>query len=72
MGPRRRTIQRPRPLTAVARVALTRPDLAPLRPLRLLQRHPGMKVIITSLINTLPPVVEVSAVVIVFHVGTRV
>ena len=39
-----------------------------LRPLRLLQRNPGMKIIITSLINTLPSVGEVSAVVVVFHI----
>merc|ERR1719424_2675933 len=39
-----------------------------LRPLRLLQRNPGMKLIIGSLIKTLPSVVEVSAVVTVFHV----
>ena len=32
-----------------------------LRPLRLLQRNPGMKLIIGSLIKTLPSVVEVSA-----------
>ena len=32
-----------------------------LRPLRLLQRNPGMKLIIDSLIKTLPSVVEVSA-----------
>ena len=39
-----------------------------LRPLRLLQRNPGMKLIITSLVATLTPVGEVSAVVLVFHV----
>ncbi|KOO32786.1 sodium channel protein type 9 subunit alpha [Chrysochromulina tobinii] len=39
-----------------------------LRPLRLLARHPGMKILITSLIKTLPSVVEVFAVVFVFHV----
>ena len=39
-----------------------------LRPLRLLQRNPGMKLIIGSLIKTLPSVVEVMAVVGVFHI----
>ena len=39
-----------------------------LRPLRLLQRNPGMKLIIGSLIQTIPSVVEVSAVVMVFHI----
>ena len=39
-----------------------------LRPLRLLQRNAGMKVIIVSLIDTMPSVVEVSAVVLVFHI----
>jgi len=39
-----------------------------LRPLRLLQRNAGMKTIIASLIKTMPSVVEVSAVVLVFHV----
>ena len=39
-----------------------------LRPLRLLQRDPGMKIIIGSLIKTMPAVVDVSAVVLVFHV----
>ena len=39
-----------------------------LRPLRLLQRHAGMRLIITSLIKALPSVVEVTAVVLVFHV----
>ena len=39
-----------------------------LRPLRLLQRNPGMKLIITSLLNTLPVVADVFLVVIVFHI----
>ncbi|KOO27372.1 sodium channel protein type 2 subunit alpha [Chrysochromulina tobinii] len=39
-----------------------------LRPLRLLQRNAGMKTIIMSLIETLPSIVEVSAVVLVFHI----
>ena len=39
-----------------------------LRPLRLLQRNPGMKLIILSLVKTLPSVIEVTAVVLVFHV----
>ena len=39
-----------------------------LRPLRLLQRNPGMKLIISSLVQTLPSVIEVFAVVLVFHV----
>ena len=39
-----------------------------LRPLRLLQRNAGMKTIIMSLIQTLPSIVEVSAVVLVFHI----
>ena len=39
-----------------------------LRPLRLLQRDPGMKLIIMSLIKTMPSVVDVTAVVLVFHV----
>ena len=39
-----------------------------LRPLRLLQRNPGMKLIISSLVQTLPSVVEVFAVTLVFHV----
>ena len=39
-----------------------------LRPLRLLQRNPGMKIIITSLIRTMPAVVDVCAVVMVFHI----
>jgi hypothetical protein len=30
-----------------------------LRPLRLLQRNPGMKIIVASLFSTLPPVIEV-------------
>ena len=38
-----------------------------LRPLRLLQRNPGMKMVILSLVKTLPSVVEVTAVVLVFH-----
>ena len=38
-----------------------------LRPLRLLQRDPGMKLVITSLIKTMPSVVDVTAVVLVFH-----
>jgi len=38
-----------------------------LRPLRLLQRDPGMKLVITSLIKTMPPGVDVTAVVLVFH-----
>ena len=39
-----------------------------LRPLRLLQRSPGMKLMIQTLIKTLPSVMEVTAVVLVFHV----
>ena len=39
-----------------------------LRPLRLLQRIASMKIIILSLIRTLPSVIEVTAVVLVFHV----
>jgi hypothetical protein len=39
-----------------------------LRPLRLLQRDPGMKLIIMSLLKTMPSVVDVTAVVLVFHV----
>ena len=39
-----------------------------LRPLRLLQRNPGMKLIISSLVQTLPSVVEVFAVTLVFHI----
>ena len=39
-----------------------------LRPLRLLNRIQSMKLIITSLVKTLPACVEVTAVVLVFHV----
>ena len=39
-----------------------------LRPLRLLQRDPGMRMIILSLLRTMPSVVDVTAVVLVFHV----
>ena len=39
-----------------------------LRPLRLLQRNPGMKIIISSLIKTIPSCIDVSAVVMVFHI----
>ena len=39
-----------------------------IRPLRLLKRNAGMKLVITSLIKTIPAVVDVSTVVLVFHV----
>ena len=39
-----------------------------LRPLRLLQRSPGMRIIITAIVKTIPAVVEVCAIVFAFHV----